>query len=233
MDITSGETFVDKRGHKPRERRCVASGETRDPATMVRFVLSPDGIVTPDVTGKLPGRGVWVTADRASLDIAVKTGAFARGFKAKVTLPDDLTDQTEDSLTRQILGLIGMAKKSGQLIIGFDQVQSAARGDALAWRIEAADGSEDGRGKIRTLSKAVARELEKPLPHVLGCFKAAELGHVLGREQLIHAALPHGKLAKRMTEMAGRLSGFRPLIPENWPDLEHELRDLSPANEKS
>ena len=63
--------FQDKRGHKPRERLCLASGQTRDPVDMIRFVLSPDGIVTPDVAGKLPGRGVWVSANRKSLEKTV------------------------------------------------------------------------------------------------------------------------------------------------------------------
>jgi len=200
---------------------------------MVRFVVSPDGIVIPDVMGKLPGRGVWVSSDKDSIETAIKTNAFARGFKSKVTVPDDLTKMTEDGVARHVLSFLGMAKKSGRLIIGFDQVQSEARGKALAWRIEAKDGSEDGRSKLRTLSKAVARELERPLPKVLGCFTAAEIGPVLGRKELTHAALLRGKLSKRLNEMTLRLSGFRPLIPLNWPDIEHELRGLSPVNDPS
>ena len=73
--------FQDKRGHKPRERRCLASGETRDPLDMVRFVLSPDGVVTPDIARKLPGRGVWVSADRKSLEKTIALKSFSRGFK--------------------------------------------------------------------------------------------------------------------------------------------------------
>ena len=160
--------FVDKRGHKPRERRCVATQISRDPQEMIRFVASPDNVLVPDIKGKLPGRGVYVTANQDALCKAVASGGFSRGLKTKVTVPEALSDQAEAALKRYVLSLIAMAKKSGQLILGFDQVYEYAKSNVIAWRIEAKDGSQDGRGKIRTVSKAVSRELEQSLPSVLG-----------------------------------------------------------------
>lgn len=219
--ITTSD-LEDKRGHKGRERRCVASGETRDVNHMVRFVLAPDGTVTPDISRKLPGRGVWVNADRQSLETAIKTKAFNRGFKGKAIVPDGLAQLVEDLLVRKILGLLTMAVKSGKIHMGFDQVKSAAASGPLAWRIEAQDGSQDGRGKIRVLTKAVSRELGVSMPQVMGCFTAAELGQALRRDGLVHAALKPGSLAKSFAIEADRLSGFRVLIPVNWPDKAHE-----------
>src|ERR1700748_1518034 len=59
-------------------RRCIATMESRPAAELIRFVLSPDGEVTPGVGARLPGRGAWVTATRSAVDLAVKKGAFAR-----------------------------------------------------------------------------------------------------------------------------------------------------------
>jgi len=213
---------TDKRGHKSRERRCIVSGQTGSADDKIRFVLSPDDVVTPDIAGKLPGRGVWVSSDKESLTQAVKTAAFARGFKRKVSVPDDLIEMTESLLATRFLGLLAMARKSGKISLGFDQVQSAARSDLLGLRIEARDGSQDGRGKIRVLAKAMAHELEKPAPIVVGCFGAAELGKALGRDNVVHAAIPKGGLARSMVLAAKRLSGFRELIPAEWPDRTHE-----------
>jgi len=200
----------------------VARKEIRDPREMIRFVLGPDSIVFPDVLGKLPGRGVWVSSTREDLQMATEKGGFKQGFKGNAVVPDDLFAQVEAGLRRQTLSLIGMAKKSGKLFIGFDQVMVAARTDALGWRIEAADGAEGARGKIRALSKAVAREVELPLPRVIGCFTSSELGSVVGREAIIHCAVPHGRIAKSLGMSAKRLSGFTPLIPEGWADAQHE-----------
>ncbi len=215
----------DRRGHKPLERRCLASGETRDPAHMVRFVLDPDGVVTPDIQGKLPGRGVWVSSDRKSLEKVVALKSFARGFKGKAKVEGDLVNLTERLLARRILGLITMARKAGVMAMGFDQVQSMAREAAIAFRIEASDGSKDGRSKIRTLAKAMNREQDLPDPIVLGCFTAAQIGQALARESIVHAAIKPSKLAKTMKLDVARLSGFRDLIPADWPDRAHEIRE--------
>lgn len=214
--------FEDKRGHKGPERRCIATEKSYDKSKLIRFVRAPDGTVTPDISGKLPGRGVYVCAYRTALDKAVKTKAFGRGFKAKTEIPDGLTDMIDAMLAQRVIGLLAMAMKSGRLIIGFDQVKSAARSEPLGWRIEASDGSPDGRGKIRVLTRAVSRELGLPIPSVIGCYSAAELGQALGRESLVHAAVKPGKFSASLSAAAQRLSGFRELIPEHWPDKAHE-----------
>lgn len=213
---------LDKRGHKSRERKCVARNEVRDPARMIRFVVGPDKRIYPDILGKLPGRGSWVSASREDLDVAIHKGGFKRGFKGQAQVPDDLAAQVEAGLRKQVLSLIGMAKKSGKLFIGFDQVMAAARTDALGWRIEASDGAEGSRGKIRTLAKAIAREVELPLPRVIGCFDSTELGAVVGRDAITHCAVPHGRIAKSLGLAAKRLGGFVPLVPEGWADAQHE-----------
>ena len=40
-------------------RRCVVSGKTGPRDSFLRFVVAPDGTLTPDIEGKLPGRGLW------------------------------------------------------------------------------------------------------------------------------------------------------------------------------
>lgn len=200
----------------------MSRNEVRDPREMIRFVVGPDNTVFPDILGKLPGRGVWVSSTREDMDVAINKGGFKRGFKGNVKVPDDLTVQVEAGLRKHTLSLMGMAKKSGKLFIGFDQVMVAARTDALGWRIEASDGAEGSRGKIRALSKAVAREVELKLPGVVGCFHSTELGAIVGRETLIHCAVPHGRIAKSLGFSARRLGGFVPLVPEGWADAQHE-----------
>lgn len=221
-EVIVPDDHIDTRGHKSRERCCVSRNEVRDPREMIRFVVGPENTVYPDILGKLPGRGVWVSSTREDLEVATKKGGFKRGFKGNIKVPADLEDQVVDGLRRHVLSLIGMAKKSGKLFIGFDQVMSAARADALGWRIEASDGAAGARGKIRTLSKAIAHEVELPLPRVIGCFNSLEIGAVVGREAIIHCAIPHGRIAKSLGFSARRLSGFIPLVPEGWADAQHE-----------
>lgn len=214
----------DKRGHKSLERKCMALNAVRDPNEMVRFVKGPDNAVVADIAGKLPGRGVWVSAEKELLQKALKSGAFARGFKSKVTVPNDLVEQVEAGLQRSVSGLIAMTKKSGQIALGYDQTIGMAREGVLGLRIEASNGSADGRSKIRTLSRAIARELELDDPAMIGCFSAEALGDIMGRGKLVHAGIKRGKLCRRLKQEAGRLSGFVPLIPTDWTDYAHEVK---------
>ena len=101
------------------ERRCLVTGETGPKAGLIRFVIGPDDVVVPDVLGKLPGRGLYVTADRAALQAAVKKRAFARGARRAVTVPEGLVDTVEAALARRVIDLVSMARKAGNAVCGF------------------------------------------------------------------------------------------------------------------
>lgn len=215
--------FEDKRGHKGRERRCIASGELSDIAELIRFVRSPDGVLTPDVYNKLPGRGVWVSADIMSLHKAVKSNAFSRGFKINTKIPENTDGLVSSLLKRRVLGIISMAMKAGHLTVGFDQVKALVNSTPLAYRIEASDGSEDGRGKIRVISKAISHEMGIGMCPVVGCFSARELGQAIGRETMVHGALRPSGFSKTLKPELKRMAGFVQLIPDKWPDRGHEM----------
>ncbi|WP_374574990.1 RNA-binding protein [Phenylobacterium sp.] len=194
-----------------RARRDLVSGEVMDEAGLIRFVAGPDGAVTPDLARKLPGRGLWVAADRASVEAAARKGLFSRAAKARLSAPPDLADQVADLLARRVLNGLGLARRAGELISGFEKVHAAVAAGRAAWLIEAVDGAEDGRRKLM----AAARRQQNP-PRMLGLFRSEELGLALGLENVIHTAFLAGRAADRWTSDVQRLSGFRPLFPEGW-----------------
>lgn len=194
-----------------RERRDIVSGEVMDEARLMRFVVDPQGLVTPDVARRLPGRGLWVACDRASIEAAAKKGLFARAAKAKVTAPADLADQVERLLMTRLLSALGLARKAGALTSGFEKTQAAIASGAAAFLIEATDGAHDGRRKLL----AASRRSPRP-PELVGLFTADELGLALGGANVIHTAFLAGRSAEHWAVDARRLSGFRPLFPESW-----------------
>ena len=205
------------------QRRCIATMEGRPQHEMIRFVLSPEGTVTPDLAGRLPGRGAWVTSSREAVDLAVKKGAFARAFRSQVKTPPDLATQIEQLLSQRVVAQLGLAKRAGELILGFEQVREAIRGERPACLIEASDGAVDGRAKVLALLRGVhsgqgERSENLELPPVIGCFSADELGMALGRERVIHACLKQGRFANSWMGELARLSGFRLVFwPAGWP----------------
>jgi predicted RNA-binding protein YlxR (DUF448 family) len=194
-----------------RERRDIVTGEVMDEALLIRFVAGPGGAVVPDLARKLPGRGLWVAADRASVETAAKKGLFSRAAKAKLQAAPDLAEQVESLLKRRLLAALGLAKRGGDLTSGFEKVSQAITSGKCAWLIEASDGAADGRRKLW----AQTRKQPRP-PAVFGVFSAEELGLALGLENVIHTAFLAGRAADRWTHDAYRLAGFCPLLPESW-----------------
>jgi hypothetical protein len=188
-----------------RERRDIVSGEVLPEHRLLRFVAGPDGVVVPDVAAKLPGRGLWVEATRAAIAKAVEKKLFSRAAKAQVTATADLSERAEKALVTRMLGDLGIARRSGALVLGFDNVLRALEGPKPPkLLLEAFDGAADGKRKLY----AAAHRLELKCV-VIESLTSAELGLALGRENVIHAAIQPGGFAERLTFDAERLSGFR------------------------
>ncbi|MCW5724556.1 MAG: RNA-binding protein [Maricaulaceae bacterium] len=191
-----------------RARRCAASGEVKPETALVRLALAPDGGVIPDLTAKLPGRGVWVSADRAAVDKAAKKGLIARAAGRAVAVPTDLADRIEALLRARALSVLGLARRAGGLAAGFDAARLALKAARPAWRIEASDAAADGRGKLDRLARAAWGEVP-----VAGCFDSTALGAALGRENVMHAVLAQGPQARAFATVMEKLSGFTDIDP--------------------
>ena len=172
----------------------------REKPELIRFVLGPDGRIHPDVAERLPGRGLWTLARRDIVARAVKKRLFGRAARATVGVDEDLDRRVEEQLVRRAIDLIGLARRAGLAVCGFAKVEAALDAGRTAVLIAAADGSADGRGKLK------ARAPGLPLVEAL---TSAELGAAFGRESVVHAVLKPGPLAEAFLVVAGRLAGFR------------------------
>lgn len=190
----------------PNLRRCIVTRQALEKAAMIRFVLDPEGRVVPDLKGKLPGRGLWVTADRAVLAEAAKRNDFAKAARQSAKVPADLVERVAELARREVAELIGLARKSGQLRAGFEKVQIALEAGKVRVLIAASDGAEDGRGKLARLASRTGAgsgvEIVAPLT-------AAELAQALGREHAVHAAVAPSGIADRIIAACRRLSGLQ------------------------
>jgi len=188
-----------------RERRCITTGEVRPVENLVRFVVGPEGNIVPDIEAKLPGRGLWVTADGAILARAVAKNDFPKAAKAPVKVALDLVARVEKRLVGRMLSDLGLARRAGQLVLGFDNVTRALdTKPPPRVLVEASEGAADGRKKLA--GSAAARGLRV---ETIDCLTRAELSLALGRENVIHAAVKPGPLAERLILDSVRLRGFR------------------------
>jgi predicted RNA-binding protein YlxR (DUF448 family) len=188
-----------------RERRCIVSGEVLPEGKIIRFVVGPGGAITPDVAAKLPGRGIWVGATRAALVAATAKNLFAKAARANVQVADDLAARVEVLLVERMQSDLGMARRAGQIFLGFDTVLRALQSDTPpALMLEASDGAVDGKRKLFAARHARGLKIQ-----TVECLTSAELSVAVGRENVIHAALKSGRLQERLSLDAERLSGLR------------------------
>ena len=187
-------------GAAPPARRDIVRRESRPKGALVRFVVGPDGVVYPDVAERLPGRGVWVEARRDAIEAASAKNLFARAAKEAARVPDGLADAVERQLTRRCLDLVGLARRAGEVVNGFDKVAAALRGGTKGLLLSAADGAADGVRKLTGL--------QGDGPHV-AVFERADLGRALGRDDAVHVLVKDGPLARRLDAEAARLRGFK------------------------
>lgn len=190
------------------ERSCIVTREILDPDLMIRFVAGPDNSVVPDMKRNLPGRGVWVTAQRELVEQAVKKRAFARGLKTSVKADDDLPQLVDRMLAEQALGALGFARKAGECVTGLSKVESALRGGKAIGLLHASNGAEDGLRKLSNAATAAGAQKGWILP-IWCVFDSMQLDLALGVTNVIHAALTRGGAARNCVKRIVLLAAYR------------------------
>jgi predicted RNA-binding protein YlxR (DUF448 family) len=181
-------------------RRCIVTGEVQAKEGLLRFVVGPDGTVVPDIAATLPGRGIWLSPRRDVVNTAVAKRLFARAARRQVAVWDDLADRLESLLARRCLDTLGLARRAGEAVCGYEKVRAELGAKRAGLLVQARDAAEAGRAKMRAVASGLA---------VIELFDGAELGAVFGRETAVHVCLSPGKLALRLRDDAVRLAGFR------------------------
>ena len=191
-------------------RMCAVSREVRPIDELIRFVVSPQGEVIPDLKRKLPGRGLWVWASRRTVAEAVRRHQFSKGFKRDVRVAATLPADTEALLVRSATEALAMAAKAGQVVSGFAKVEGLLEQGKAEALIHASDGAADGIRKLDAIAGQRSRNIGKsPVLAIVTVLTSAELDLALGRSNVIHAALLAGPASKTFLSRCQTLVRYR------------------------
>lgn len=193
-------------------RTCIVTGKAGNADEMIRFVASPQGVVTPDLKRRLPGRGVWVRANRDLVETAVRKKAFARGLKQGVTAPETLAGDVETLLLRDASGALGMARKAGLVVTGFAKCDSAIRSGKAVLLMHAAEAAGDGKRKLAQAIHMLSEMGGGPVA-VSEAMTGEQLDLALGGNNVVHAAAMHGGASDRLVTAIARLQHYRTPMP--------------------
>ena len=184
------------------ERTCIVTGTKDVPEAMLRFALSPDGSVVPDLRRKLPGRGVWTRLSFDTVSRAAAKQAFSRAFRAKAEAPAALAETVGALLERDALQSLSIANKAGLVVAGAFKVDSAIEAGDVVALIQASDGAADGAAKrVHALRVKLGPEADAVVR--VDLFKSGQLDLALGRANVIHAALKHGAATYGLSRKGG------------------------------
>ena len=194
-------------------RKCILTGESFSPEQLVRLAMGPEGQIAPDVRAKAPGRGAWISVNRAGLETALAKGqlkaALSRAFKTgPLDIPANLADQLEKALERATLDRLGLEARGGTLLTGSEKIETAARRDELFMLLHASDAGQDGSSKLaqawRVGSDREGQDLRgMTLPVDRQCLSVA-----LGRQNVVHIGIIDRRAAERLSHMLARWLHF-------------------------
>jgi len=191
---------------------------------MIRFAVGPDRAVVPDLAARLPGRGIWLSARADVLETARAKGGFARAARGPVSVPADLADIVRSGLQRRITELLGLARRAGQAIAGFEKAQATVRAGRAGLVVQAADGSAEECARFRSGAPDGLR--------IIAPLGAAALGAVFGRDRVVHVAVTPGRLADALAEETMRLTGVTEQAGERPEGLTNTRRPR-PADKRT
>jgi predicted RNA-binding protein YlxR (DUF448 family) len=191
-------------------RMCAVTRQVRPIDELIRFVVSPQGEVIPDLKRKLPGRGLWVSASRQTVAEAVRRNQFSKGFKRDVRVAPTLATDTEGLLVRGVTEALAVAAKAGQVISGFSKVEDALEQRQVQALIHASDGAADGIRKLDAIARQNAgiNDESREIP-VVTALTSEQLDLALGRSNVIHAALLAGPASKTFLSRSHVLVRYR------------------------
>lgn len=189
-------------------RQCAVSRVERPLDELIRFVADPTGEILADGGRRLPGRGVWVTAEKQMVAEAVKSKAFAKSLKRQISVAADLPERVEALLLRRALDALSLANKAGSVTPGFAQVESLIEKGSVVLLLHAADAADGGCDKLDRKFRAIARDrgLSDTISTV---FTIEQMSLAMGRSNVVHAALIKGGATKKLLSEAGRLERYR------------------------
>jgi hypothetical protein len=191
------------------ERTCVLTGAHGERRALIRLALGPDGALWPDLGAKLPGRGAWITPDRAKLEAAMAKGklkgALARTLKTPVLVPEDLPARIAEGLERRALDRLGLELRAGYLIFGAEKLTEWARAGRLFLLLHAGDAAADGISRLNQAFRSGGGDMA----HVF-CLPAgrASLSRALGRDNMVHSGVTDNKAAARIETDVTRWLAF-------------------------
>lgn len=183
---------------------CIHTGIEFEEDRLMRFVIGPEDVLYPDFSGDLPGKVLWCSLYRQTVQDAIDCNSFAKAAGQDVKIPADLMDQVERGLRNKALAMLSMTKKAGHLLTGAEKTEQVLRSGKAGIYLTSAAKDGDTREKLTFLA------LNAPLTvRIVDMFTSEELSRASGANKVVHAAMTRGGTTERFFTHVKRMHLFR------------------------
>lgn len=180
-------------------RKCIITGQVTNKENLLRFVVLEDGRFLPDFNKKLGGRGVYLSNSKTILENLIAKNGLNKILHKKVVIETNLITIVEEILAKKGLDALNLARKAGNLILGFEKVKDIVNKGKAAFVIEASDAGEDGKQKIAT----IAKNLE-----TFSLYDVATLDKALGRDNTVYLVVKKSDISPMVYNTFKRYQTF-------------------------
>jgi hypothetical protein len=181
-------------------RKCVWTGQIKNKADLLRFVVLKDGTCLPDFNKKLDGRGFYLSNSKKMLqELTEKKKPLNKILHKDVIIAENTPQIVEQILQKKALDAINLARKSGDLVLGFEKVKESVGKSTVAFVIKASDAGADGQHKIAEKAK----DLEQ-----WSLFDIDTLSRTLNRENTVYLGVKKGPMSSMVRQAFYRYQTF-------------------------
>lgn len=181
-------------------RKCIVTGKILPKAELLRFVVLSDGQMLPDFNKKIGGKGIYLSNSKTLLTgLTLKKNPLNKILHTNVIIDSELPNMVERILSKKCLDAVNLARKAGDLILGFEKVKDIIAKGKAAFVIEATDAGEHGMQKIA----AMAKDLEK-----FSLYDVATLSDALKRENTVYLVVAKSQTGSMAQEAFRRYQTF-------------------------
>lgn len=169
------------------ERKCVWTGKVLSKTELLRFVVLKNGTCLPDFDKKIDGRGFYLSNSKQLLnDLMTKKKPLNKILHKDVIMAEDMPQIVEQILRKKATDSINLARKAGDLVLGFEKVKECIKKGKAAFVILASDAGADGKQKIAE----IAGETEK-----FTLFDVETLSQTLNRENTVYLVVQKSSIS--------------------------------------
>jgi len=158
------------------KRMCIGCRAQREAHDLLRFVCTPQGEVILDISGRAPGRGVYVCCDVRCLRKALASSKLALALKRPVVRPDFDTvyQEVRKLLYKRLSTCLSLGQKAGVIVSGYVPLRQALAQARILYMILAEDIATSRAEEYRFWCT------QHGVPYAI-LFRKEELGHIIGK----------------------------------------------------